>query len=478
MLRRHLLMAGTAIALTAAMVGSAMAQATVVRIVAGDLVPDDPASEQYIANIEAGVKTMDGSDIDLQIVPIAASSYADKLSALLLGGDIPDLIYFQGGDQKMVEQGVLADLNPLIANTTYLKNELYGHNVERMKNYPYLVYNFPPRAPQPVIRTDWLEKLGGKKPETVDEYTALFQAIHDGDLDGDGTPGNTLGLTAFVNTNELDDIFNQAFGVNATWMKDASGAWVHSRVTEQEKAKIAYYADLAAKGLFDKEYVTNKFDVKEDKFYTGKAGVIFGSSAETVAIYGGKMAAAHPGEDITLTLLPVPKGPGGQGLQAVDVSKESRGWAISAVAAPEVQQAAMKVMDFLASPEGQVVDRMGFEGTHYTKAADGTITVNPDMATWYARFSYAPSFVPPTEWREQVSLDFLDSVNKWFTADNSFVWPAELAPDVDAAENVYRSWVARFITGEAGMDQWDAYVAEWTAAGGQRMTDYARTVLK
>ena len=48
---------------------------------------------------------MDGTDIDIQIVAIATSSYADKLSALLLGGDIPDLIYFQGGDQKMVEQG-------------------------------------------------------------------------------------------------------------------------------------------------------------------------------------------------------------------------------------------------------------------------------------------------------------------------------------------------------------------------------------
>ena len=478
MLRRHLLMAGTAIALTAAMVGSAMAQATVVRIVAGDLVPDDPASEQYIKNIEDGIKAMDGTEIDLQIVPIAASSYADKLSALLLGGDIPDLIYFQGGDQKMVEQGILVDLNPLIANTKFLKDSLYGHNVERMKNYPYLVYNFPPRAPQPVIRTDWLEKLGNKKPETVDDYTALFQAIHDGDLDGDGTPGNTLGLTAYVNTAELDNIFNQAFGITGTWMKDASGAWVNARVTEQEKAKIAYYADLAAKGLFDKEYVTNKFDVKEDKFYTGKAGVIFGSSAETVGIYGGKMDTAHPGEGITLTLLPVPSGPGGQGLQAVDVSKESRGWAISAVASPETQAAAMKVMDFLASPEGQVVDRMGFEGTHYTKNADGTITVNPEMATWYARFSYSPTWVPPTEWRSQASLDFLDSVNKWFKPDNSFVWPAEYAPDVDAAENVYRSWVAKFITGEAGMDQWDTYVAEWNAAGGQRLTDYARTVLK
>jgi putative aldouronate transport system substrate-binding protein len=476
MLTKRLLMAGTALVTTLMLAGTAFADPVVIRIVAGDLQPDDPASERYIKAIEDGVKAMDGTEVDIQMTPIAGSGYADKLGAMLLGGDIPDLIYFQGGDQKMVEQGILVDLNPLVASTTSLKNELYGHNVERMKNYPYLVYNFPPRAPQPVIRADWLEKLGMAPPQTVDEYTALFQAIHDADLDGDGTPGNTFGLTAYVNTNELDDIFNQAFGVTGTWMKDVDGQWIAGRVSEAEKAKLGYYADLAKKGLFDKEYVTNKFDVKEDKFYTGKAGVIFGSSAETVGIYGGKMAAAHPGETITLTLLPVPKGPAGQGLAAVDVSKESRGWAISALSQhPDV---AMKIMDFLASPAGQIVDRMGFEGVHYTKAADGTVTVTPDMATWYARFSYAPSFKPPVEWRSQASLDFLASVNKWFAADNSFVWPSDYAADVDAAENVYRSWVAKFITGEAGMDQWDAYVKEWTGAGGAKLTDYARTILK
>ncbi len=476
MLTKRLLMAGTALATTLLLTAAAFADPVVIRLVSGDLQPGDAASEQYVKEVEDGVKAMDGTDVDIQIVPIATSSYADKLSALLLGGDIPDLMYFQGGDQKMVEQGVLADLTPLIANTKYLKTELYGHNTERMKNYPYLVYDFPPRAPQPVIRTDWLEKLGMQPPQTVDDYTKLFQAIHDADLDGDGTKGDTLGLTAYVNTAELDDIFNQAFGVTGTWMKDASGAWVNSRITDQEKAKIAYYADLAAKGLFDKEYVTNKYDVKEDKFYTGKAGIIFGSSAETVGIYGGKMAAAHPGENISLTLLPVPSGPGGQGLAAVDVSKESRGWAISALS--QHQDVAMKIMDFLASPEGQIVDRMGFAGTHYDKAADGTITIKPDMATWYARFSYDPDFKPPVEWRSQASLDFLANVNKWFKPDNSFVWPSDYAADVDAAENVYRSWVAKFITGEATMDQWPQFVDEFNAAGNAHMTDYARTILK
>ncbi len=417
MLRRHLLMAGTAIALTAVMVGAALGRATlVVSHRRGRPRARRSGIENYIKNIEAGVKAMDGTEIDLQIVPIAASSYADKLSALLLGGDIPDLIYFQGGDQKMVGAG--HPRRPQPADRQHQvprRTSSTATTSSASKNYPYLVYNFPPRAPQPVIRTDWLEKLGGKKPETVDEYTALFQAIHDGDLDGDGTAGNTLGLTAYVNTNELDDIFNQAFGVTGTWMKDASrrvGALARDRC--QEKAKIAYYAELAAKGLFDKEYVTNKFDVKEDKFYTGKAGVIFGSSAETVGIYGGKMAAAHPGENITLTLLPVPKGPAGQGLPGRG-REQGKPWLGHLVGRSGGNPGSGHEGDGLprAAPRARWSTAWALKARTTPRPPTAPMTVTarherPGMPASPTR----PTATPPVEWRSQASLDFLASVNK------------------------------------------------------------------
>src|SRR5690606_12744948 len=277
--------------------------------------------------------------------------------------------------------------------------------------YPYLLYIYPPRAPQPVIRQDWLDQLGLAPPQTVDEYEAFFKAIHDADLDGDGTPGNTYGVTTADNTNELDSIFNQAFGITGTWMQDADGQWVNARITEQEKAKIAWYAKLAAEGLYDKEYVTSKFDVKEDTFYTGKAGVIFGSSAEVIDIYGGKMRQAHPDENVELALLPIPSGPGGQGLQAVDVSKEARGFAISSVS--EHKEEVAKLLDFMASTEGQMLDRMGFEGEEYTKSGD-TYTVTDKMSTWYARFFAAANWQPPVQWMSPAAQQSLANIQQYF----------------------------------------------------------------
>ncbi len=473
MLVRKLLMASTALVLSLAVAMPAQAQ-TVIRLVSKDLLSTNPPDVAHIERIEAALKAQ-GTDLDIQIVDLPSSGYADALGTMLLSGDIPDLIYFQGGDAKMADQGILEDLTPWIEQSPNLKAALWPHNVERLKNYPYLLYVYPPRAPQPVIRQDWLDQLGMAPPQTVEEYEAFFKAIHDADLDGDGTPGNTYGVTTAENTNELDSIFNQAFGITGTWMKDESGAWVHSRITSQEKDKIAWYAKLAAEGLYDKEYVTSKFDVKEDKFYTGKAGVIFGSSAEVIDIYGGKMRQAHPDQDISLALLPIPSGPGGQGLAAVDVSKESRGFAIATTSEHKAEVA--KLLDFMASTEGQMMDRMGFEGEEYTKTGD-TYAITDKMSTWYARFFAAANFTPPVEWKSEAAQQSLANIQTWFKPDNAFVWPADYAADLDATENVYRSWVYKFISGEAPMDQWDQFVAEWKAAGGDRLNEYARTVLK
>ncbi|KOF20888.1 ABC transporter substrate-binding protein [Ensifer adhaerens] len=464
------LLASTALALSLGAVAPTMAEPIKIRVVSKDFTPSNPDDVKHLQRIEDALRAQ-GTDLDIELVDLPSSGYADKLSVMLLSGDIPDLIYFQGGDAKMVEQGVLEDLGPMLAETKYLKDALWPHNVERLKNYPYLLYVYPVRGPQPVIRKDWLEKTGLKAPETVEDYVTLFKAIKDGDLDGNGV-ADSYGVTTADNTNELDSIFNQAFGITGTWMKNPAGEWVHSRTTAQEKDKIAFYASLREQGLYDPEYITTKFDVKEDKFYTGRAGVIFGSSGEVIDIYGGKMRQVHPGAE--LVLLPPPKGPGGQGLAAVDVSKESRGLAISTVS--EHKAEVMKLLDFMASPDGQMFDRLGFEGQEYTKDGD-SYKVTDKIATWYARFMVAANWTPPVVWQSEAAQQSLATIQKDFKPDNTFVWPADYAADLDATENVYRSWVYKFISGAAKMDQWDQYVAEWEAAGGKRLNDYARTVI-
>ncbi|MFZ4617637.1 MAG: hypothetical protein ACOYM2_15755, partial [Rectinemataceae bacterium] len=93
-------------ALTALMIlgtlGSAMAQPKV-RFVMKDL-DADPNVDAFMALIEKGMAAA-GTPVDIEIIKTPAGNYAEKVGLMVLSGDTPDLIYFQGGDDKLAIQG-------------------------------------------------------------------------------------------------------------------------------------------------------------------------------------------------------------------------------------------------------------------------------------------------------------------------------------------------------------------------------------
>lgn len=467
------LTAGAAMIAMTAMIPDARAETTTIRVALKDLTTSNPQDVAHIERIEKALAEQ-GHDIDVEIVDLPGSGYADALTLKLLSGDIPDLIYFQGGDEQIANQGILEDWRPLLEQTEHLKAGLWPHNVQRLENYPYLLYPFPARTKSPLIRADWLEQTGLDAPQTLDEWTQLLRVIADSDFDADGQK-NTYGIITPDNTKELDAVFNRAFGINASWLKNDDGEWIDRRVSNQEREKLRYYRMLFADGLLDPEFITSNWEIKEDKFYTGRVGVVMGTAGPVVGIYGAKMKQLHP--DAELQLLDPPAGVD-QGLEAVDVAKESRGFAISTRS--ENKEAVLAFVDFLASPQGQMFERMGFEGQHHTRDGD-TYAITEEMGTWYPRFfSINPeAWQPPVDILSPVAQASLQQGLEYFIADNAFVWPSELAAEVDAAENHYRTNVFRFISGELSLDDdWDEYVQGWNDAGGQRMTEHARTVLQ
>lgn len=465
--RRALLAGLSAIALSGALAPPAHAAEGTVRIVMKDLLTTNPEDVAHLDRIEEALSAQ-GHDITLEIVDLPSEGYAEKLNLMLLSGDIPDLIYFQGGDEQIANQGALMDLNPLIAETEYLADALWPHNEARLANYPYLLYVYPPRTKAPVIRTDLLEAVGSE-PTNLESWDAFLRAIPGTELP-DGTVVNH-GIITPDNTAELDAVFDPAFGITGTWLQNEAGEWINSRVSEGEREKLAWYADLYANEVLDPEFITSNWEVKEDKFYTGDVGVVLGTAGPVVGIYEAKMAQVNDGAELSLLTPPA-------GIQAIDVSKESRGFAIPVTS--ENVEATMAFLDFMASPEGQFFDRLGFEGTHYTREGE-TLTPTDQLGNWYPRFIISDPTVysPPINALTPLAQASLDQGVEYFRPDNSFVWPPELAAAVDGAEQYYRTNAFRFISGELSPeDDWDAYVEGWLAAGGQQMTEHARSVLE
>lgn len=433
-----------------------------IRMVAKDLSAADEWNVLHMEQIEKGFEEYSGKKVKIEIVETPEGAYAEKLNLMLLGGDIPDLIYFQGGDEVVANQGLLEDLTDYIAGSDVMQDVLMGFNKDRLANYPYLLWLAPPRARTAVIREDWFEEAGGEIPVTVDDYYELFSAIK-------ANHPNAFVVTDTGNTDRMDFTFEQAFGNTATWVMQ-DGAYVYKKVSEGEKDKLAFYQKLYAEGILDNEYITTKWDTMEDKLYTAQVAGAFGTAGIVLDIYNNKV---KENQGVSLVALPPAKGVG-QGY-AVSSAKETRGWAISALS--DKKELVFELLEFLATDEGQFLERYGLEGIHYVMEGD-TVVLTEESGNWWPRFHEVMSWDAPTPLMGPTGQKGWEFILDYAVGDPDFPIPEELSPTWDALQNLYKEYSYKIISGEYSIDAFDDYVAEWYKLGGDKVTDYANEMLK
>ncbi|WP_432665572.1 extracellular solute-binding protein [Wukongibacter baidiensis] len=448
------------------------------RMVMKDLSPSNPGDLKYVEELEKSLAKQE-IKVKFEIVETPSGNYAEKLNLLLLGGDIPDIIYFQGGDKQIAEQGILEDLTPYIEKSQIVQKAMQLHNKKRMKNYPYLIWLKPIKTKAPVVRRDWFEasEMGKTLLEdpSIDNYYKFLKELKEKNFDGNGLP--KYGVTVSGKILELDSIFNQAFGITGAWVKNSEGKFIYGKVSEYEKEKLAFYQKLYKENILDPEYLTKKWDTKEKAFYDNNVGMIIGSTGKVIDIYDGKMKKTN-GEEASLVVLPPAKGKG-QGYLPIDVTKESRGVAISSLSPNK--EIAFKVIEFLASNEGQMLDRLGFEGEHF-EVKDNKVHLTEKSQEWFAKFfevySWKPTVEIVTPLLSEPSLDSMAKAEEYYIEDVNFLIPEEYAASWDAMTNLYKEYTADIITGKKSIDDFDNFVKDWYEAGGKEITEYANTVLK
>lgn len=472
-----LLSLGLGVSASAQVLETASAQEPVtIRVAYKDDGPSNENSVTYYNQLAANLLEAKGLEVQFELVELAQGDYSEKLSLLLNSGDIPDLIYFQGGDQPIAEQGLLEDLRPYIENSEYLKDIIQPHNESRLENYPYLLWVKPIDYKVPVIRQDILESLESGQTllddPTVENYKALFEEVVELDeVD--------YAITVAGDIVELDFIFNHAFGVTQDWLPTDDG-YVYSKVSEQEKAKLGFYNELYEAGLLDNEYLTKQWDTKEDAFYNGQAAVIVGTNGKVVDFYNSRVKEVN-GEEAALVVLPPATGES-QGFGSTDITKESRGLAISAIS--ENKEVVFEILDYLASPEGQQFDRLGFEGTHYN-VMDDVIELTEDYyGEWYSRYwepvntEFSLPISEDTPMLSEPGLLSQEMASEFFIENNAFILPQEMVAELDAMNNLYKEYSADIITGRLPIDAFDEFVEKWYEAGGNRLTELANDTVQ
>lgn len=442
-----------------------------IRLVMQDFTADNPIIAEFTEILESEFHEWSGIEIDLEPISVPRETYSQNLNLLIMGGDIPDIIWFRDdGDLIWASQGLLMDLRPFVENSDVFQKNMNPWNMQRLENYPYILAIFPLNLKIGVTKLEWLEELNIVVPEdrpmTIDEYYLMLKKFTQKGKYGITVAGSPGGLT------ELDWIFSSAFGIEKQWIKNDNGDYVYSHVTPKRKEQLVFYRKLYQEGILDPEFLTTNWQRKEDKFYSGEVGMIVGTSGIVIDLYADRMKKI--GDGTTVIPLVPPSGPyGDAGFLAVNLYKEPRGFAIPVTS--KVSDTAFKFLEFMASDEGQFLDWFGVEGIHYIKKND---QIEKTQEEWW------PFFFEGTKWESPVPLlgnagaKSLEICEKYYTGDNYFPMPQEYATLWDAMNVLEREYSAKIVTGQFELDKFDEFVEKWYEAGGETYTQLANEYFK
>lgn len=444
-----------------------------VTLVEKDFLPSNEEDLAYVDKINAALRNH-GIKARLELVSLPKGEYSEKLRLLVDSGQVPDIMWLRDGiDKEFVKKGLLLDYTAYINESDVFEEVMEPYHRARITAYPYLLrirYHTPKIA---MVRKDLLDALGVSEIETVEDYYRLLKAIATSDFDENGM-ADTYGITDTGGTDRLDSIFNAAFGMPTTWIQQEDGQYIYHLVSNGEKEKLAFYRKLREENILDPDYMTTRWDTMEEKFYSGKVGMVIGSAGKVLDIYQNKLRMA--GIETTLVPLDPPLGKESRGVAPVDVRGENRGFAISAHS--EHVDEAFQILEFMASEEGQYLDRLGFEGRDYEKDSSGRVTRTEAGDSWYARFFDVPSWESPVSLLSATGEQSLEIARNYYLEDKNINIPDHLKEKWQAMNLLYREYTYKIIMGEYELSAFDEFVTRWYSIGGKEITRLANQQLQ
>ncbi|MGG1878302.1 extracellular solute-binding protein [Paenibacillus cisolokensis] len=435
-------------------------------------------------------KEMTNIDVTFDLVPF--ETLTEKRNLALAGGDYPDVFYSAriGSSDLMRygEQGVFIPLNDLI--------DQYAPNFKKlMEEYPDIrkgltmpdgnIYSMPsfydPALLSMLVGTplwvkqEWLDQLGMKEPETIEEFYQYLKAVKETDLNGNGVhdevPFSATGITGLI------DHLKGSWGLGTSGLGHKfvdvdpdTGKLRFTKTQPEYKEMLEFVNKLYTEGLLDKEIFTIEGGALNAKGQEGLLGSTIVPNPETVM---GRT------EYIGLGAL---KGPHGDQLYShVKVPMVHVG-AFAITDKNPHPEATVRWMDYFYGDEGAQFYFMGKEGETFTTTANGEleyvdeITNNPDGLTqdqamakyftwlggsypglvrenWFKGSETLPSAMEAAAKAEPYAVkEILYNFN--FTNEENEIM-SSIGKDI---QDYVNEMEAKFVNGSAFFSQWEEYV--------------------
>lgn len=303
---------------------------------------------------------------------------AEKLNLMLASNDLPDVVMLDRGSDimnKYIAAGAVVPLDDLIDKYGPHIKEMYGDTLKKTRSEDgknYYLANWYGLEQYPVfgffMRMDIMKELGvGEKvnngePFTAEEFENLLVKFKEQYPTIDGKPGIPMTLNG-ENIGSVIGTFKGMFGMMPYY--EVNGELKKDIRDPKYLEMVGYLNSLYRKGLLDKEWATLKTKQFEQKLSTGN---VF-ATAEALWNVGNSNTALK-------TTAPDPAtkdehqfyqykvlAPGIDAGKTTYGPKSSLGWdgiAISKTNKDPIRT--IKMLDYLASEEGQYLLMWGIEG--------------------------------------------------------------------------------------------------------------------
>lgn len=422
----------------------------------------------------------------LDVTFLPHGQYNEQLRLKFASGEFPDF-YMSGGigNDETVLNGLALPLNDLI--------DEYGPNLKKLvpqSAWDAVTLNGQILAiPQFTgggtdsngliyIRKDYLDKIGGKVPQTSDEFLEMLRLFRDMDPDGNGMQ-DTIPFSAREKISWMDNIFGM-WGVNPASNILYNNQLIPGFAHPNMKLGLAFVRQMYEEKLIDSEFMMNTGTIWKQKITSGQVAS-YNHTVNQVMEFQVPTQEANPAADVNIIAIPTPRGTGYDG----PVGKTKYPLVLSRIVLNTTKhpEAIIELFDWLSTEEGQIYTDLGLEGDTYERDGDRYVyDSKKDENLFLMRNVFA---VQPLYFNEQTiearyDAESIDRINFSYdiAREEGLANPTVAMPTPKTLlENSELGWsgslvlegVTKIILGEAPLESYDQIIDSWRKQGGDRL---------
>ena len=437
------------------------------------------------------------------------SSFQDKKTMLMAGGEIPDLVYeldplhvYNDVDQEFIVEVPYETIEKYAPDYYNYINEYipaaWIYSRRDGANWGVPNFNHAHDNNQvAVYRKDWLETVGAEVPKTLDEMHDVLYKFANEDPDGNGKK-DTFGIS--IQAQHYHQYFPEIFGAYGVMPFDwteKDGEIIYGGLLDETKEALKTLSTWYSEGIVHPDFVTGV--PLKDLFTSGQLGYVLQngfydmSDTTTLPIV---VKENNPKAEIAKGTLPT--GPNG------DAGARAWGRACHVVAFGNTEGYGVKVPRILQMFNEMHVDekfaaelRLGKEGTDYKVDPEGA--KSSTAVTYLGKYAAAdvrkkdviagamtgPAYFSPIPVTAEVAAKYnskawndyaAEFIDPKYNAVSIFMKRDVIPSSVDYLLDLTNKQMAlmnKIIIGEVGIDAYAEFVDAWNNGGGKVMTEEA-----